>query len=75
MLNYNAFFYKILIRHSQIQACIMNTSRNSCQNETDIRNNNEELEELIGSNPHALSSAVSSTVAAVTSIFRWSPQQ
>nr|XP_022324315.1 GRAM domain-containing protein 1B-like isoform X4 [Crassostrea virginica] len=52
----------------------MNTSRNSCQNETDIRNNNEELEELIGSNPHALSSAVSSTVAAVTSIFRWSPQ-
>ncbi|XP_061165219.1 protein Aster-B-like [Saccostrea echinata] len=59
----------------------MSNSRNPPQNETDIRNNNDELEDLIskcenadGSNPHGLSSAVSSTVAAVTSIFRWSPQ-
>lgn len=57
----------------------MSSLRNSPQNETDNRNNNEELEELIsnanGSSPHGLSSAVHSTVAAVTSIFRWSPQQ
>lgn len=56
----------------------MSSLRNSPQNETDNRNNNEELEELIsnanGSSPHGLSSAVHSTVAAVTSIFRWSPQ-
>lgn len=59
----------------------MSSLRNSPQNETDNRNNNEELEELISnangsiSSPHGLSSAVHSTVAAVTSIFRWSPQQ